>query len=287
MNKSYLRWVGGKSRILTEVLECIGDCTNSRFIEPFMGSGTVSLNVEACEYLLNDFNPDLINAHKQVILYPDAVIEELTPMFDLGRDKYYEIRAMFNLRLGQTDIQRAALFIYLNRHGFQGLCRYSKKSGFNVPVGTGGIMDPTDLINKFSNYFTSFGYFNFDEVQCADYLHNCDFEEIIDLAGDYENDVVYCDSPYPSDNMSMSDFNYTKDGFGVKDHIRMRDAVVRASKRGVRVIVSLNDTEFVRELYSDADEIVELSAMRSISSKSKTRGKAKELLIIFNGKKIN
>jgi DNA adenine methylase Dam len=246
------------------VLSAIGDCSDKTFIEPFVGSATVALNVDAAGYLLNDINKNLINAHRQVSLDPTGVMALLEPMLNSKRENYYSYRAEFNLHQGTPKFM-AALFIYLNRCGFNGLYRENKSGGFNVPIGVGNIMNPSDLMHEFI----------FSGVDFS----SDDFEEIIDLAE--SNDVVYVDSPYPKDNISETDFKYTKDGFGLADHTRLAESVKRAHKRGAKVIVSNSSTDLTRRLYADATETIEILARRSVGRDAATRGNVKELIFIY------
>lgn len=267
MIRSPLRWTGGKSRILEHVLDAIGDVKDKTLIEPFVGSCTVALNVEAKDYILNDANRNLINTHVQTIELTNEVLDHINLLYMEGYEKYNEFRDEFNDR-EIYDVYKAALFYYLNGHNYNGMYRENKKGRYNIPVGSGRVKDPTDDINTFANTLKS---------EC---FHHEDFETIMEFAG--EDDVVYIDPPYPADSISASEITYTKDGFSKADHIRLRDACVRAAQRGAKVVVSYCNIGFIRNLYKDADEIREVEARRSVSSKAKTRGKAKEVIIIFN-----
>ncbi len=268
MNKSYLKWAGGKSRILTHVIDAIGDCRFKTLIEPFVGSATVALNVDACTYILNDSNQRLIDTHKQVAVNFHEILGHCEFMFEIGVSGYEGIRKAFNNGNDKPYVLMAAMFIYLNKHGFNGMYRENQSGGFNIPVNKDAT--PSLPIAEMKDFNLS-----------PDCFTVGDFEAPINNA--QSGNIVYCDPPYPSDNISDTDFTYTKDGFSRDDHLRLRDAVVAASKRGVRVIVSYCDIKYIRDIYDSADEFREVLANRSISSKSSTRGKAKELLIIFNG----
>lgn len=267
--KSYLKWAGSKSRILSEVLDAIGDCSDKLFVEPFVGSGTVALNVEAKYYKLSDFNKKLINTHKAVAKNSDLVNDMCEVLFYSGVDQYYNLRNTFNEEYNSKSLSfQAALFIYLNKHSFNGLYRENRKGGYNVPVNANANPSvPTTHLREFGSKFDTEDFF------CSG------FEYISNIL----NSVIYIDPPYPADSISESEISYTKDGFSVNDHIRLHDHCVQASKNGNRVVVSYCDIPFIRELYGDADEIREIQAMRSISSKSGTRGKVQELLIIYRG----
>ena len=265
MNKSYLKWAGGKGRILDDVLATFPTYIDT-FYEPFVGSGTVALNVQAKEKLLSDFNPDLINCHKQVRDVPDKVLVELDQLYKQGRDDYYLLRDEFN-RTSQ-GVRKAALFIYLNKHGFNGMCRYNAKGNFNIPVGKSKTINfPKKEILEFSKWL---GSAKFAAI---------DFATSMDLAG--KDDVVYCDPPYVPASVTLSDINYTGNGFPLKEQQRLVEAAESAKTRGAKVIISNHDTDVTRDLYKGADKILKVEAWRSISSKNDTRGKVGELLAIY------
>jgi DNA adenine methylase len=268
MNKSYLRWSGSKSRILDRVLDSIGDCTDKVFMEPFFGSGVISLNVNAESITLSDSNNKLVRTHNACIMDPERVISACKIFWSFGVDSYYKIREDFNNKYDGFDIYtQAGMFIYLNKHCFNGLYRENKSGKFNTPVDKDAkISIPEDNIREFAKLNSV--------VLCKDF-------EYMFMNEFY--DVVYVDPPYPSDSISNSEIKYTKDGFTKEDHIRLHECCSKAAKAGARVVVSYCDIKFIRELYSDADEIIELTASRSISSKAGTRGKAKEIIIIYYG----
>ncbi len=106
-------------------------------IEPFVGAGSVFLNTDYDHYLLADINPDLINLYNHLKDEPQRFIEDARALFQPEYNKkevYLALRVEFNQC---TDTyRRSLLFLYMNRHGFNGLCRYNKKGGFNVPFGS-------------------------------------------------------------------------------------------------------------------------------------------------------
>ena len=147
MIRPFIKWAGGKTRVLPDLLPHLpkADC----LIEPFVGGASVFLATEYRRYVLADINPDLINLYREVTRYPDLVIDAARELFNSKNSPqgYNEVRAAFNKQVGTVKsgglrygvemacIMRAAQFLYLNRHGYNGLCRYSRKTGFNVPFG--------------------------------------------------------------------------------------------------------------------------------------------------------
>ena len=265
MRKSYLKWSGGKSRILDDVLGAL-PAKMGRFFDPFGGSGVVALNVKAEQIIMGDMNSDLIECHGAVAMYPNQVLEFLEPMFEAGRESYYDKRTEFR-KGGQTPAYRAALFIYLNRHGFNGMCRYNLKGEFNVPVGKGSIYLPEQEIFDFGVHMAG------ADVGCAD------FSKIMAHAG--KGDTVYCDPPYIPTKATLNDINYTGEVFDYSHQVRLKEAALEARDRGATVLISNHDIPVTRELYKDATRAIALDAHRSISSNAATRGKVGELIAIY------
>lgn len=267
MNKSYLKYAGSKARIIDSIVSAIGDVKGT-LIEPFVGSGTVALNVDAPHYILNDINFDVISSHIEVCNNPEGLIEELSTLYDRGRADYYEIRDLFNSRT-QSTLWDSAAFIYMNKHGFNGMCRYNSSGRFNIPVGKSKtIHHPGEEILNFGK-----------KLKDAEFL-NKSFEKMFDLAE--EGDVLYCDPPYVPASATLSDINYTGEGFSFEQQQQLADLALEASKRGVRCVVSNHDIPVTRKLYEHADDIYEVEVFRSISSGK--RGTVKELIAIYEAK---
>lgn len=281
MQKSYIKYAGSKSRILPEIKELLMDCPDKyklnggelkMLIEPFFGSGVVGMNVPHGFAIYNDYNVDVTNCHRAVIQNPDRVIELCNTLWIGGYEAYYINRERFrNPVRGDSIFFRAALFIYLNRFGFNGMVRYNLKGGYNVPVGKQSGKNPPnipiDAINEFST-----------TVQLST-LNCLDFEQIMDDNLKYES-TIYCDPPYVNMNKE-GEIQYTSDGFTMDDQKRLAKAAEKCRDNGSRVLISNHDLPETREIYKNASRIVEIEAFRSISSKSKTRGKAKELVAIY------
>lgn len=142
--KTPLKWVGSKVRLMPQLRGHLPE--GKRPVEPFAGSCAVMMNTDYDEYLIADLNPDLVNLYKAMAYHTDAFLMELEALFStgaLGEQEsraifYYAVRDAFNLSgkaLGAESVEAAARFMYLNRHGFNGLCRYNRRGQFNVPFG--------------------------------------------------------------------------------------------------------------------------------------------------------
>lgn len=134
--RSPLKWPGGKKRVLHHIRAILPRKGRTRLVEPFVGGGSVFLNLDFDEYLLCDTNSDLISLYKAVKKAPLKFEQDARQYFTEENntpERYYDLREEFN----NTDdsYHRATLFLYLNRHGYNGLCRYNKSGGYNVPFG--------------------------------------------------------------------------------------------------------------------------------------------------------
>ena len=134
MTKPFLKWAGGKSKLVPLIQNQLP--TAMRLVEPFAGSAAVTLALEFDAYLLNDSNADLIGLYQTLKQEKQDFIDYAQSFFTLENNqetRFYDLREQFNHSTNTTE--RSALFIYLNRHAFNGLCRYNSKGGFNVPFG--------------------------------------------------------------------------------------------------------------------------------------------------------
>ncbi|MBD2809872.1 Dam family site-specific DNA-(adenine-N6)-methyltransferase [Xenorhabdus sp. Vera] len=139
VNKTILKWAGSKVRIMDKLLPHLP--AGRRLVEPFAGSCAVMMNTDYDEYLIADANADLIKLYKSVQTDCDHFIKSAAPWFSFFKEScdFYELREAFNsgYEHGQFNdyLCRPALFLFLNRHCFNGLCRYNTKGEFNVPFG--------------------------------------------------------------------------------------------------------------------------------------------------------
>ncbi len=267
--RPFLKWAGGKYSMLPDLYQLIP--AGMRLIEPFVGGGSVFLNSDkhAC-FLLADVNTDLINLYQMLAVVPGAVIRHARVMFDRLNDaeSYMALRDEFNAQV-MDGPERAAAFLFLNRHCFNGLIRYNRNNQFNV--GWGKYPSP---------------YFPEEEIKTfTEMAHNCvfmaaGFRRTLALAG--EGDVVYCDPPYEPMPGKDGFTHYAAGGFTWDDHIALAECCVAAHQRGARVVIGNSTAPRVIDLYSQHGfKIRYISARRSISSKGSTRETAKDLVAIL------
>ncbi len=264
--KPFLKWAGRKSSILQRILANLPH--GKRLIEPFAGSGAVFLGSDFNRYLLADVNEDLINLYITLQNQGEDFIDYAQNLFSQKNNKekaYYNLRDLFN----ETDDldERSAIFIYLNRHCYNGLCRYNSSGYFNVPFGR---YDHPSFPQKALEDFT-------DKSKQAKFVCQ-DFKKT--FISVRKGDVVYCDPPYVPLSETANFSTYAKDGFGLEDQQNLVLSAEKAVSKGIPVLISNHDTPLTRELYANA-EIHSFSVARSISCKGGKRRKVKELLAIF------
>lgn len=266
----FLKWAGGKRKLVTFISQHLPFPTK-RLIEPFAGSAAfgLALAAQAEKLWLNDVNADLINVYRHLQTHANAFIAASEALFrpeTNNAETYYELRTTFNTT-EQGSLHRAALFLYLNRHGYNGLCRYNDKGLFNVPFG---------------RYVRP--YFPEDELHAAARVLVCakitqqDFAEVLATAG--PGDVVYCDPPYVPLSATASFTAYAAGGFGPADHERLARAARSAAERGATVAISNHDTNFTRTLYANAKCYFRM-VRRTISRDGANRNEVREVLAVY------
>jgi DNA adenine methylase len=264
--KPFLKWAGGKFKIVDRVLAALP--VADTLVEPFVGSGAVFLNANYKHYVLADTNSDLIHLYQEVQLHGQNFVDVAMDLFTPNNNtevQFYALRDEFN---ACTDIRRrAALFIYLNRHCFNGLCRYNSKGGFNVPFGR--YTKPQFPLAEVLNFH--------EKSQAAEFVLS-DFRRTLSQVSG--SAVVYCDPPYAPINASSNFSDYTKEGFGLQDQKDLAAAALTLQSQGTAVVISNHDTAFTRELYEGA-KIEAFDVQRFISSNASNRKKAAEMLAVF------
>lgn len=254
--KPPLKWAGGKRWQLSELLPRWLPNAHRRLVEPFCGGLAVATGLAPNKALLNDVNPHVINLYQQLK-------SGLTIAFEMTNEErcYYRSRERFNVLLatGRAQTEEAAgLFYYLNRTGYNGLCRFNSKGGFNVPFGS----------YKTINYRTDFTEYR---QAFRGWMFTCmDFEQL-ELE---PSDFVYADPPY-----DVEFTQYSKGGFGWDDQQRAAEWLARHTGP---VILSNQATPRIVKLYRGLKyDLKFLNAPRRISCTG-DRTPAKEILATRN-----
>lgn len=260
--RSPLKWVGSKARIMPQLIAHLPK--GKRLVEPFAGSCSVLLNTDYNFYVAGDSNPDLINFFTQVKHRPGDLINSAEYLFsNFSGNDYYSVRDAFNNRRA-NNLEMAAMFLYLNKYGFNGLCRYNAKGEFNVPTGKRkDILVPGVEILAAS-----------DRLQGTKLVLG---EWLTTLQEVREGDVVYIDPPYIPVSATANFSDYTKEGFGMDDQIKLRDALLDLGQYGIPIVVSNSYTAKTLELYQGF-KIHSIYAARSVGGQSSI----KEIIATLN-----
>lgn len=219
-----LRWAGSKRKLLPHILQCIPE-TTTRYIEPFAGSCCVFLALRPHKAILSDLNPALIDTYKTIRRIPEEVSDAVSAMPNT-ESFYYQLRANPIEQL--DDVSRAARFVYLNRHCFNGVYRTNKRGVFNVPRGTKAGIIPT------KEHFQAFS-----KAMRKACLRAVDFEKTLKQAS--IDDFVYLDPPYSSPNTRFRG-EYGYGSFCNQDEQRLVTALQAADSRGAIILLSYNPT---------------------------------------------
>lgn len=274
MNKhrSFLKWAGGKYLLLDKILVHLPPATT--LVEPFVGAGSVFLNTHYDHYLLADINPDLIGLFNYIKRYPDRFIKNSKQLFteqNNSKDAFYRLRAQFN-QTTKID-ERAVLFLYLNRHGFNGLCRYNSKGLFNVPFG------------RYTNiYFPEKELLFFAEKAQRATFKCVSYKTLMKKIPD--DSVVYCDPPYYPLPSIQSFTRYHTNAFTLNDQKKLAQLAFSLSQQNIPVVISNHNLTETQHLYQPAD-IIEFEVRRMIGASKTSRIMTSELLALFHPKPHN
>jgi DNA adenine methylase len=273
----FLKWAGGKHRLLSQYDPFFPAEGARTYYEPFAGSAAVFFHLRgrdfAARYVLSDFNPELINVYQTVQGDVDDLLDELKghhhAHFRDARRHYYHTRKLDRNGTweGLTSVDRAARMLYLNRTCFNGLWRVNSRGEFNVPIGR---YHNPNIINEVR---LRGGHQALQGVE-LDVQH---FREVLDFAG--EGDFVYFDPPYIPLSATSNFTAYARDGFGIKDQEELADVFRELDWRGARVMLSNSDLPVVRELYHGFT-FHTVQARRAINVNGNGRGPVTEVVVI-------
>ena len=287
----FVKWAGGKGQLLDVLKDNLPvgvGTVITRYAEPFVGGGALLfalLNEYSFdEVYICDNNKELMNAYCVIRDYCSELTEMLSDIqaeylsFADNEEKqayYYERRERYNtLSLCEnTRIEKAALFIFINRTCFNGLYRVNKKGLYNVPFGkhSNPTICDSENLRKISKSLQNV------------IIRSCDYHDVLSFADD--NTFIYIDPPYRPLNATSGFTSYTEEQFNDQNQIELADMYKELSAMGAKVMLSNSDPHnvdendnFFDELYADFT-ILRVDASRMINSKAASRGKIKELLI--------
>lgn len=265
--KPFVKWVGGKRQLIHQLIRHTPKRDEvGTYYEPFLGGGALFFHLQPAAAVLTDSNKRLIRAYRGVRDDVEGVIDRLRTYRHL-HDKRFFLR-MRGLDVDeQTDAGVAAWFIYLNKTAYNGLYRVNSRNLFNVPFGdyTNPRICDEETLRACSRVLK-----NAVEIEVRD------FSEATKSAK--KGDFVYFDPPYAPLTETSNFTDYTSDGFGDEDQLRLRDCAVALKERGVRVLISNSSAKRVFKWY-EGFKRVPVGARRSVNCKPEARGHVRELLI--------
>jgi len=290
--KPFIKWAGGKGQLLNEIrskypVDLGGKL--DKYCEPFVGGGAVLFdilsNYKLKEVLINDINAELINTYLQIQSHAGELMQQLENMQNLywplnkeeRKKLYLENRERFNyLKINgdeKVNLEKAALFIFLNKTCFNGLFRVNRKGLFNVPVGAYKkplICDKENLLN-ISKLLKDV------KIRCGDYRECAEFID--------RKTFVYIDPPYRPLTPTAGFTAYSENLFDDNEQIALGKFVDQIHQKGAKVVVSNSDPKnideedhFFDELYAKY-KIERVTAKRMINCIGESRGEIRELLI--------
>lgn len=289
--KPFLKWAGGKGQLLPEIEKYypFSDGKINKYAEPFAGSGAVLFDIlskyDLAEVYISDVNAELINTYcmirdncDELIVALSTMQDEYVPMDNEHRKAYYmKKREQFNLLKvngdTSTNIEKAALMIFLNKTCFNGLYRVNRKGLFNVPIGA----YKKPLICDEAKLRAVAEKLQKVTIVCGNYRQSADFID--------KHTFVYFDPPYRPLSATAAFTAYTENVFNDEEQIALARYVGELNNKGAKVLVSNSDPKnsnstdnFFDCLYSSY-HIKRVEATRMINCNSEERGKIKELLI--------
>jgi len=271
--RPFVKWAGGKSRVVAQIQNFFPREFNSYF-EPFLGSAALYFAVSPRKGRLNDLNKALINTYIVVRDDVEGLIVDLNEIqleyykyveLEEKRDYYMERRAEFN-NLSAHSTRKSALFIFLNKTGFNGMYRENRAGQYNIPFGKHKhplICDEANLrlVSK--------------DLRAVDLTSTSYKDAIKDVKS---GDLVYLDPPYYPLTTTSNFTEYQAGGFTVQDQVELRNIFRELNKKGCYVVMSNSACSEIEELY-EGFSISRIQVARAINSKANKRGKIDEVVI--------
>ncbi|MBI3206217.1 MAG: DNA adenine methylase [Polyangiaceae bacterium] len=260
-----LKWAGGKTQILDQILARLPDRIDT-FFEPFVGGAAVFFALAAAgrfrRAVIADKNPDLLAVYRALQADAEGVVRALSGMKH-SESEFYRIRALAPRGL----VQRAARVIYLNKTGYNGLYRVNRSGQFNVPFGRHKNPTLCDAENLRAAA----------QVLADVEILEADFEDVCRRAR--PGDAVYLDPPYVPLSKTANFTAYARHPFGMDEHERLARAFADLERRRVDAVLSNSDTPETRALYRGF-RASRVKVARNINSRGTARGPINELLVV-------
>ena len=279
--KPIIKWVGGKMKIMDKVIDNIPEKFND-YYEPFLGGASVFLNMPfEKKAIINDFNKDLTSLYKFVKNEPKQLIKILKsiqnkynklPNLEEKKKYFLKKRDRFNELKGNYNLERAAIYVFINKSCFNGFMTENKHglltSGF-------GQHEKVNLVNEDNIY-------NFSDLLSKNVtIKNGDYAKAIATAK--KGDFVYLDSPYIPDDKTQCTILYNQGkGWSYDDFMRYFNVLDELDKKGVYFMMSNSDSKMVRKWLKDRKhlKVKRIPIMRTVSGSGAARGIQKEVIVM-------
>ena len=236
--KPFLRWIGGKRQILDSLRTYLPKNINTlRYIEPFLGAGSLFFDLRPSNAIVSDINRDLVLCYKQLKKKPELIYSYLKFYERNDSEKtFYRVRKQYN-ECNNYSAAQAARFIYLNKTCFNGIYRVNKNGFFNVPYGNRkclGLPSKEDIIR-------------ISKLLKGAKIYQKDYAFILKKV--QKGDFVYLDPPYPPLNGTSFFTHYTIDRFSMENQNQLCEKINEIDSRGAIFMLSNADTDSVRKSY--------------------------------------
>jgi len=266
----FVKWAGGKRQLIVQIRKRMPESFNN-YYEPFVGGGAVIFELLPTSAVINDINKALVNVYKQICSTSDEflkILRELDKaMWEDGKAYFYSLREHYNDKLmrEEFDVELAALFVFINKHCFNGLYRVNGKGLFNVPYNNSRSTSCDENTIK----------------AIAEYLKNVKI-----LEGDFQvackdaqkGDFIFIDSPYAPLNATSFE-SYTKEGFDIESHKRLAELYHELTARGCFCMLTNHNTELIKELYGNKGYKIDVVSVKRMINSDATNRIGEEVII--------
>lgn len=266
----FVKWAGGKRQLIPQIRARMPK-KYENYYEPFVGGGAVIFDLLPANALINDINKALINTYRQIRDIPEKFIADVNrldkEMPEDGRAYYYSLRELYNDKLmkSEYDLELASLFVFINKHCFNGLYRVNGKGLFNVPYNNSRRASiDEEAIMEISKYLK--------DVKIVD----GDFEEACKDAK--KGDFIFLDSPYAPLNPTSFE-SYTKEGFDVESHKRLSKLYDNLTDRGCYCMLTNHNTQLINDLYGNKGYKIEIVSVKRMINSDASNRVGKEVII--------
>ena len=270
--KPALKWIGGKTQLLSTIVPLLPDKYNT-YCEPFVGGGALLFHIQPHTAIINDINTEIITAYNVIKYDVENLIVELKT-FKNESDFYYWVRSWdrdTDAYNNISNIKKAARILYLNKTCFNGLYRVNNQGKYNAPFGN--YKNP-NIVNEVVLRHIS-EYFN----KCDITILNADYTKVLESL--QRDSFVYLDPPYDPITKTANFTRYSSNGFSQDDQIELKEMCDKLTSVGVKFMLSNSSTEFIKNLYSDGEKynIIEVDAARKVNCDASKRGKVSEVIV--------